>query len=246
MSHEKPCIDRLYAQPLKDLSDFVFDDAVADVFSDMISRSVPGYETIIRMTGLLALQYSEAGNNFYDLGCSLGAASLAMSRGIDNPHARIVAVDNSLPMLLRARDQFDRHRPPTPIDLVCADISDVVIDQAAMVVLNFTLQFFPVEEREGLLRKLYLNLNPGGMLVLSEKIAFDDERLQQLFVAMHHQFKRDQGYSDLEISQKRTALEKVLIPETLKTHEDRLRRVGFSRISVWFQCFNFVSLIAVK
>jgi len=237
--------DQIYAAPLEELPDFVFDEAVAGVFADMISRSVPGYATIIRMIGLLASRQQKTGR-FYDLGCSLGAASLAMSQGVNSSDAQIIAIDNSLAMLNKARGHLQPHHLPAPVQLVCADVVDVQIQQAAMAVLNFTLQFIPTEQREVLLAKIYQSLLPGGALILSEKISFPDQEFEDLFVDMHHQFKRDQGYSELEISQKRSALEKVLIPETLETHLNRLNSVGFSKVSVWFQCFNFVSLIAVK
>ena len=85
-----------------------------------------------------------------------------------------------------------------------------------------------------------------GVLILSEKIQFSDERSEQLFVDLHHDFKRGNGYSDLEISQKRDALEHVLIPETIEAHRERLLAAGFSRVETWFQCFNFVSLVAFR
>jgi len=238
--------DRLYAEPLEQVTDFVFDAKVAEVFPDMINRSVPGYGTIVRMIGLLAGRHVGTGGRCYDLGCSLGASALAMARGIEAPGCRILAVDNSPAMLARARGELIKAGPATPIDLICADIRDVRVRRASMVVLNFTLQFIPPGERDELLREIHDNLLPGGILVLSEKIAFEDEGFQTLFSDMHHQFKRDQGYSDLEVSQKRQSLERVLLPETLACHRERLERVGFRRQAVWFQCFNFMSLLAVR
>lgn len=133
-----------------------------------------------------------------------------------------------------------------PVELVCANIQDVKLQQASMAVLNFTLQFITVEQRLGVLAGIANGLLPGGVLILSEKVVFEDEPHQQLMTELHHNFKRAQGYSDLEIAQKRTAIENVLIPETLQTHRDRLRQAGFRSVDVWFQCFNFASLIAIK
>jgi tRNA (cmo5U34)-methyltransferase len=134
----------------------------------------------------------------------------------------------------------------TPIELHCADIRDVKIENASMVVLNFTLQFLPVEDRKELLAKIYNGLLPNGALIISEKLAFDDSRQHELQIDLHHEFKKSQGYSDLEISQKRTALENVLIPETFATHQNRLKSVGFESAELWFQYFNFASFIALK
>ena len=132
------------------------------------------------------------------------------------------------------------------MELVCDDVQHVAVTDASMVVLNFTLQFIPVPQRRELLQNIAAGLRPGGVLVLSEKVAFEDPQHQQLMIELHHNFKRANGYSDLEISQKRSALEDVLIPETLAVHRQRLRDAGFSSVDVWFQCFNFASLIAIK
>jgi tRNA (cmo5U34)-methyltransferase len=237
--------DRLYAEWRAEIAEFVFDDRVARVFPDMIRRSVPGYATIINMIGTLAEQRVSAGSNCYDLGCSLGAAALAMRQGVGERPCRIIAVDNSPAMLQRARQYIER-QAGVPITLVCSDILQLQIRRASMVVLNFTLQFVPLERRLQLLQSIYDGMLPGGILVLSEKIRLGSESAQSLFVAMHHAFKRAQGYSELEISQKRSALDKVLIPESLEVHKSRLQQVGFVTVEVWFQCFNFVSLIACK
>lgn len=238
--------DRLYAQARAVVTDFVFDERVARVFPDMINRSVPGYATIINMIGALAAQWVKDGSWCYDLGCSLGAATLAIHSATDAEAVHIIGVDNSLAMLDRARENLAPCRGGPAIELMCADICDVAIQQASMVVLNFTLQFLPANERTTILKKIHSGMRPDGLLVLSEKIVVSNETAQQLFTEMHHGFKKTQGYSALEISQKRSALEDVLIPESLSCHIDRLKAVGFSTVEVWFQCFNFVSLLAIK
>lgn len=242
-NHEK---DNVFTQPLPGLSGFTFDERVAAVFPDMIKRSVPGYESIIAMTGTLAERYVQPGTRCYDLGCSLGASTLAMRHHIKQPDCRIVAVDNSQAMLARCQHVLANDNGNIPVDLVCANIQDIVIDNASLAVLNFTLQFIPVNERDTLLKNVCKGLAPNGVVVLSEKVVFDDETHNQLMIELHHNFKKANGYSELEISQKRTALENVLVPETLASHRQRLKKVGFSSVDVWFQCFNFASLIAIK
>lgn len=235
--------DQLYATPRVGIDDFTFDDQVAAVFPDMIRRSVPGYAAIVGMIGLLAEQHAQADSRLYDLGCSLGAASLAMRARVQAKGCTLVAVDNAPAMVTRAREAMDS-QPGMPVALQCADIREVAIDNASVVVLNFTLQFLPLADRLALIKRIYQGLRPGGILVLSEKIAGADAAQDQALTTLHHAFKRANGYTDLEISQKRTALEKVMIPETLATHQERLSAAGFSRADVWFQCFNFVSLVA--
>jgi tRNA (cmo5U34)-methyltransferase len=238
--------DRLYADVHEVIPDFVFDDRVARVFPDMINRSVPGYGTIINMIGTLAAQRVKSGTSCYDLGCSLGAALMAIHSAIDTEEVRLIGVDNSPAMLARAGMNLAGCKRHPAIELVCADVRDLRIDRASMVVLNFTLQFVPAEDRFALLKMIHDGMLPGGLLILSEKIVVANETAQHLFTEMHHGFKKSHGYSDLEISQKRTALEDVLVPESLDTHIDRLKAVGFSTVETWFQCFNFVSLLAIK
>ena len=238
--------DRIYADAREVVPDFVFDERVAQVFPDMINRSVPGYGTIINMIGSLASQRVTPGTRCYDLGCSLGAASMAVRSMIEHKDYDLIAVDNSMAMLARAAQRLSDEQGDAQIHLVCADVRDIAIERASLVILNFTLQFIPAEDRAPFLKRLYNGMLADGLLVLSEKIALSNEVSRKLFTEMHHGFKKTQGYSELEISQKRTALENVLIPETLEHHKERLREVGFTTVEVWFQCFNFVSLLAIK
>jgi tRNA (cmo5U34)-methyltransferase len=180
----------------------------------------------------------------FDLGCSLGASTVALAEGAGDRGCRIVGVDNAPPMLARAAELTAGRHPE--IEWRCADVRNVAIRDASVVVLNFTLQFIPTDDRLALLSGIRRGLRPGGMLVLSEKIAGDDASANTLLTEMHHAFKRANGYSDLEISRKRNALENVLLPETLATHYERLRMAGFARCDLWFQCFNFVSLVACR
>lgn len=239
--------DAIYSRALDEIIDFRFDERVVDVFPDMIQRSVPGYATMVSAIGVLAAKYAQAESRCYDLGCSLGAVSLAMRQRIHQPDCEIIAVDNSQAMVDRGQQILASDTSSqVPVKMLCANILDVAIEKASIVVLNFTLQFIPLAERPALIKRIYQGLKPGGLLILSEKVAFAERERQDFHVESHHEFKRANGYSDLEISQKRTALENVLIPETLVCHQQRLQKAGFDFSDVWFQCFNFVSLVAVK
>ena len=241
-----PKKDTLFANPLSALAAFRFDAAVVAVFEDMIKRSVPGYDAIITMIGELAGRYARNNTNCYDLGCSLGAATLAIAHGMEATDCKIIGVDNSADMIDQCRQNLAQHKNTVPIELICDDIGNVAINNASVVVLNFTLQFIPTEQRQILMDKIYQALIPGGVVIVSEKICFDDPYHQQLMTELHHNFKRANGYSDLEIAQKRTALENVLIPETLAQHKQRFLQAGFSHSDVWFQCFNFASMLAIR
>lgn len=238
--------DNLFSKPLPHLVDFAFDEQVASVFPDMIRRSVPGYETVIAMLGVFASEFVTANSQVYDLGCSQGAATLALRRHIQQPGVRIVAVDNSEAMIDRCKANVAADLSPTEVEFHCADIQNTIIQNASLITLNYTLQFIAPQQRKTLLEQLYKGMNADGALVLSEKIVLPEDSQQKLFTECHHEFKRLNGYSDLEISQKRQAIENVLIPETIAEHEKRLHEVGFSKVYCWFQCFNFASVVAIK
>lgn len=238
--------DALFARPRPHLVDFTFDERVAAVFPDMIRRSVPGYGDIIALTGLIGAQYAQPHSNCYDLGCSLGATTLSLRRRITAPGCRIVGVDNSGAMLERCRQVLAEETDGPEVELVCADIRTTSVENASVVVLNFTLQFVPPAERDALLTRISAGMRPGAVLVLSEKVAFGDTEAQAVMEELHLEFKRANGYSELEISQKRTALENVLVPETVDTHRERLERAGLHRVTPWYQCLNFASLLAFK
>lgn len=240
--------DRLYVNTITEPGDFVFDQRVVRVFPDMINRSIPGYGTIVPMIGMLARRYARPDTRLYDLGCSLGAVTLAMRNAVTVKGARIVAVDNAPDMVAGLRHTLQAHPDPVlpPVELRQEDIRDTPISNASVVVLNFTLQFVDPAHRVALLERIASGLAAGDILVLSEKICFEDGAEQALQTDWHHDFKRAQGYSELEIARKRDALENVMIPESLEQHRKRLASAGFSSVHPWFQGFNFMSLVAFR
>lgn len=237
--------DRLFAQA-QPPADFRFDSAVARVFPDMIRRSVPGYTTIVPMIGIITEQYAQPGSQCYDLGCSLGASTLAMRHGLQFDDCTLVGVDNSAAMIERCQHYIALDDHPQPVTLRCEDILSTDLRDASVTTLNFTLQFVQPAQRQPLLQRIAQATRPGGVLILSEKVRFESASEQATQTHLHHEFKRANGYSDLEISQKRSALEQVLIPETIATHRERLLSAGFTEVVVWYQCFNFVSMLALK
>lgn len=241
-----PNKDNIYAEPHAKVGDFTFDQKVVEVFPDMIQRSVPGYATIISTIGEIAQRFVQPNSTLYDLGCSLGAATLAMRRNVDHHPCQIIAIDNSAAMIERCQLHIDGFRSSVPVNVVQADINDVDIIDASVVVMNFTLQFIAPEKRQAMIDKIYQGLRPGGVLVLSEKLRFEDEHINDALIDLHHEFKRANGYSELEISQKRSSLENVMKIDTPAHHRQRCEQAGFSHFTQWYQCFNFCSMFAIK
>ena len=238
--------DNIFADPLGKIVDFEFDSKVAGVFEDMLNRSIPGYSTVISTIGLLTKLYAKPDTNYYDLGSSLGAASLSMRQNIRHEGCRIIAVDNSEAMIKRSRELIAKDNSSVPVDLSCQDIRNVTISNASVVVLNYTLQFIIPGERIDIIRNIFAGLNPGGILILSEKVVFEDKELNERQISRYHDFKRLNGYSDTEINRKKEALENVLIPDTPEEHFRRLADCGFRTYDIWHQFFNFISIVAEK
>lgn len=239
--------DTLFQTPWHGVGGFRFDEQVASVFPDMIRRSVPGYGQVIGLSALIAKRHAQPHTHLYDLGCSLGATTLAMAEQVTEPGCRVIAIDNSDAMLARARAlAADRLIDPLPIDWIKADITDCVFEPASVMAMNFTLQFIDPTLRSELIDRIYAALTPGGVLVMAEKVMLEAPTAQAMLTDLHHDFKRANGYSELEIASKRQAIETVLIPETTETHVGRLKQAGFSEVIECFHCLNFKAWMALK
>lgn len=222
-----------------DLVDFCFNQEVVSVFDDMVLRSVPGYKNTLEFIKLCGEIYTQKGSNIYDLGCSTGATSFALSGNGGN----IVAVDNSKSMIDKARENL---KNINNITFVCDDINNIKIENASIVVLNLVLQFIPKDKRNDLIQHIYNGLNKGGVLIISEKVHFEDIKEQEFFTKTHLEFKKSNGYSELEIANKRQLLEDVLITDNTSIHLKRLSDCGFNFYQEVMQHLNFKTFIAIK
>lgn len=251
--------DTLFTTPLDKASRFSFDEQVVACFPDMIRRSVPGYGQVLSMLPIFArrhCQYRQANeqgqkiSRIYDLGCSLGGATMALlneqANGFVPNEVQIKAIDISPAMTDKAKGLIAEHYPEHDIEVITADVCDVELEQCDMIVINLTLQFLPVEKRLDLLKKCHSALVEGGILILTEKTHLNNEQDDAWRVERYYDFKRANGYSELEISGKRTALENVLITDTIEEHHERLAKAGFNRSMTWFQFLNFYSLVAFR
>ena len=194
--------DTIYKNYKQQLADFKFDESVANVFSDMLHRSIPGYDLVLSMIQILTGMYAGENYNYYDLGCSLGAASIAMGKSLRKRHGRIISVDNSEAMIKRCRKNISNAALNVPVNIICDDLQNVLIENAKVVVMNFTLQFIDKDKRAETIKKIYEGLSNGGIFILSEKITFSHQTDKKLNESFYVNFKKFNGYSNLEISQK--------------------------------------------
>ena len=239
-------IDEVFKEEVKTVPDFKFTAKVAGVFDDMVNRSVPFYGEIQRMVSELAADYGQQGTNVYDLGCSTGTTligmDVAMPEGI-----RFVGVDDSADMLNKCDKKLKEAGVVRPYELKVADLHrDVEIENASVVVLCLTLQFLRPVFREKLLKKIANGLVPNGAIILVEKILTENSQFNRDFIKYYYNYKRRNNNSEMEISQKREALENVLIPYKLSENVHMLEEAGFSHCETFFKWYNFSGILAIK
>ncbi|HET9939922.1 MAG TPA: carboxy-S-adenosyl-L-methionine synthase CmoA [Candidatus Eisenbacteria bacterium] len=240
--------DQIFAAPAERVADFDFGEKTAAVFDDMLGRSVPFYAEIQRMTGELAADYAAEGTAIYDLGCSTGTTILEIAEHIPRErNVRYIGVDNSPEMLEKARRKLAESEFDRPFELEFADLNaGVRIDNASVVLMVLTLQFIRPMYRHRLIRSIYEGLTENGALILVEKVLGENSEFNRLFIEHYYEMKRENGYSDLEIAQKREALENILVPYRLEENKELLREQGFRHVDVFFKWYNFCAIIATK
>lgn len=237
--------DNLFSNKINKIKNWSFNKKVTKVFSDMVVRSIPGYYEIIYIINLIAKNFIKPYSNIYDLGCSTGNVCFSISRNIKIKNFQIIAVDKSKHMISFCRRKINIFNKKK-IKLITENILKISIKNASMVILNFTMQFISLNHRLFLINKIYNGINPGGVLVISEKFKFSDKTINNLICNMYQKFKIDNEYSKLEIFQKKIMLKNVMFTEDFKTHKKRLKKVGFNHVELCLKYLNFGLIIAIK
>ncbi|MCW8838515.1 MAG: carboxy-S-adenosyl-L-methionine synthase CmoA [Thiovulaceae bacterium] len=232
--------DKVFSKPIK--KQFEFDEEVAAVFDDMLNRSVPFYEQSQEMTKFFALKALDNGGIMYDLGCSTASLLISIAKQLSS--ARLVGLDNSDAMLEQARKKA--HAFNVDIELLNADILEYDYEQADVFVSSYTLQFIRPLVREELVKKIADALKKDGVFIFSEKVISHHPKLNKDLIEHYYDFKKKQGYSEFEISQKREALENVLVPYSEDENIKMAKNAGFSHCEVVFRWANFATFIAIK
>jgi len=237
--------DRLYQTDTVP-EDFDFNERVVEVFDDMLDRSIPFYQSVIAETAKLLAAELAPGDTVCDLGCSTGTTLLHLARELADQDLQFVGADSSPAMLEKARLKAEFYAKDRRIEFKQQDITDLTLPDTGAFILNYTLQFIRPVQRQSLINRVFANLRPGGILILSEKTILPDKRVNRTFIDIYHRFKKEQGYSDLEIARKREALENILIPFSVDENRAMLTQAGFNPAVSFFQWFNFSSFIAVR
>lgn len=248
MKREDPAIDELFAKRIEKFADFDFGERTAAVFDDMLERSVPMYSDIQRMIGELAADFAQDGDTIYDLGCSTCNTFVEIDAHLPaETCVRFVGLDNSEQMLGKARGKLDATQSRHHYDLRFADLNQAIeIVNARVVIMTLTLQFVRPMRREALLRAIYEGMVHNGLFIVVEKVLGEHSMFNRLFIKHYYEMKKRHGYSELEIAQKREALENVLVPYRHSENVALLREVGFSQIDTFFKWYNFCGMAAVK
>lgn len=238
--------DTVFRETAAKMGDFAFTAKVADVFDDMVSRSVPFYEELQRMTCELAADFARPSTRLYDIGCSTATTLLALDEVVE-PSVGFVGIDNSESMLAKARQKVEAVGTARQIDFIVADVHQgLQIENASVITFLLTLQFVRPLHRERVMGRIFSGLNDQGCLILVEKLTCEDTMFNRLFIDHYYGFKRRNGYSEIEIAQKREALENVLIPYRLEENVELLKSTGFRSVETFFRWYNFCGIIAVK
>lgn len=238
--------DTLFLDRSSDQS-FVFDQAIATVFDDMIDRSVPFYRELQRFILHVCKNYAQEHSCVYDLGTATGTSIAAIATELNHPNIRLIGLDNSEAMLEKARQKCHNLNTKSPIHFETCDLEvGVTLQSSSVVLLVLTLQFIRPENRSKILRSVYESLLPGGVLILVEKVIGETPELDRYWIEQYYQYKRDRGYSDLEISKKREALENVLVPLKLSENLSIVRSSGFQNTDLFFKWLNFSGILAIK
>jgi tRNA (cmo5U34)-methyltransferase len=238
--------DEIFNQKQELIKDFNFGEKVASVFDDMLDRSVPFYQEIQRMISEMAFDFAADGTNIYDLGCSTGTTLINLDRNISKK-VKFIGIDYSEDMLDKCRKKFLEKKFSGEYELICADLNQGLhVENASVVLMVLTLQFIRPLYREKLIESIFGGLNEDGCLILVEKVLGEDSLFNRLFIKYYYDMKKSHGYSEMEIAQKREALENVLIPYKLLENRELLLRKGFRYCDVFFKWYNFCGMIAVK
>ena len=238
--------DQIFAEPMSRPTDFKFDEKTVGVFDNMVNRSVPFYGEIQRMTAELAAEFAVPDSTLYDLGCSTATTLLALESWVD-PSVSFVGYDNSPEMVRRAREKLAEAPSPRRRDVRLLDLHQpFALEDASVTVMLFTLQFVRPLHRERVIRTIAEGMRPQGALILAEKVTEGDTLFNRLFIDNYYDMKRRHGYSDMEIAQKREALENVLIPYRIEENRDLILSSGFTKFQEFFRWYNFAGMIAVK
>jgi tRNA (cmo5U34)-methyltransferase len=222
---------------------FEFDEEVASVFDDMLDRSVPYYKESLEITIDFALKYLNKDDKVYDLGCSTASTLINLAQN-SKIKLNLIGIDNSNAMIKRAKIKSQAYG--VDLNFICDDIFNINMDNSKVIIANYTLQFIRPLQREKLIKKIYNSLVDGGIFIFSEKIILDDKILNKHCIDKYYDFKKTQGYSEFEISQKREALENVLIPYSEDENKKMIKDTGFKSCETIFKWINFATFIAIK
>ncbi len=238
--------DEIFGKKREKMDDFSFNAEVAAVFDDMVERSIPNYGEIHRIVADMVRRYLPDHATVYDLGCSTGSTLVLMDQTAKAMGKKInlIGVDASAPMLEKCQAKLTENN--VQAKLIEADLLQLDYESCDMVVMDYTLQFIPIDQRADLLRKIYGALKPGGRFVLAEKIASARPSIQEMITDLYYDFKRRNGYSELEIAQKREALENVMTPMTPQQQLQLLESAGFQSVDMVFRWYNFAAWLALK
>ncbi len=231
--------DKVFAKPIQ--KQFEFDEEVASVFDDMLNRSVPFYKENLKLQIEILKEFLKENDLVIDLGSSTGTFLIELAK---KKPLKLIGIDNSEAMINRAKQKAKAFG--VKIDFLQEDFLDFSFPKSNSIVANYTIQFVRPLKREKLIKKIYSSLKRNGIFLMSEKLITENKKLNKIMIDIYYNYKKEKGYSEFEIAQKREALENVLIPYSMQENIEMLKNTGFKDIEVIFRWNNFATFIAFK
>ena len=226
---------------VKDDKKWEFNEEVANVFDNMLERSIPQYDVMRELVKRIGFKYVQLGSTIVDIGCSNGNAVDPFVKSY-NMDCNYLLLDVSEPMLEKCKEKFGFLDGIMNYDIT----KGIPKTDASLVLSILTLQFTPIEYRQKIVQSIYDNLREDGAFILVEKVLGNTNEIDEVFVNEYYQMKSENAYTREQIQNKRKSLEGVLVPITAKWNEELLRSAGFRKIDCFWRCLNFAGWIAIK
>jgi tRNA (cmo5U34)-methyltransferase len=222
---------------------FTFNEDVANVFDDMLNRSIPFYIDNLKLNAKILSKYIKDGDKIYDIGSSTLNFLLYFEQNF-NIKAKLIGIDSSKPMIIKAKSKIKAYN--SNINLIFGDIENITIEKSQAIISNYTLQFIAKDKRSKVIDKIFNSLNKNGIFLISEKVISNNQKLNTSLIEIYHNYKQENGYSTTQIEKKKEALENILVPLSLDENISMLKNAGFKEVEVLFKWANFSTFLAIK
>ena len=187
---------------------------VASHFDQHVREQLPWYELVVDSIVTIARHYLGTCGIVYDIGCSTGNVTRAISNSVASRNPRFIGIDNS--------SYMGDFYPKEIGEFVLADACDYQYAPFDVAVCYLCLQFIPLDKRRGLIAALTKNVKKSGAIIIIDKFIVTGQYcfVRDIFRRITLNFKRSSGASSDDIIQKELSICGVQRPVSLKLIKD--------------------------